>query len=163
MRNGRTMLISVGVCVSVLLNGVRAQNASERRKRDESGVIVQLGALRVTNTMVELRCEIQNTTSEDIWIYGEPTHARSLNGARPLTAHAFVDKDNQTLIIAGRINLPYRGPVWAHVRTPYARLPQGQSQAKVLLVRLPIILDQSDEQGFFQIFDQGVDHLVVSA
>lgn len=155
MENLGKILVLVGVCVPILFGRVEAQDATNRQGRDGTAVFVKFGAFRITNTIIELRCEVINCTGGDIWVCDDP-HSIAANETN---AAVFVDKDDRTLVVAKRIGLSCWEQVWANVRATYSRLRAGENRSVVLSVQFPIILHADYAQGFFRVFDEGVDHL----
>jgi hypothetical protein len=107
-------------------------------------VTMTLGTLKITNTLVELRCEIRNDTSEDIWIYSEAHRIDDLNVARGTNAHLFVEEDRETLVILRRMDLPFnRQTDGGSNQATYVRLPAGRCRAESFVICLPVIFDST--------------------
>jgi hypothetical protein len=162
MQSPGKMLVSMSVCAFVLLGGCRLQqDICERQEPNQpsSNLLIKPDSLRITNTMIELRCEIRNNTSEDIWVYEAVPDVLDQSGMGLVNATVFVDKDDRTLIVNGRIGTGYGRKIWYDTRAFYTRLRVGQSLPEVLRTPLPIPDYAVEEAGFLRILRQGVDHL----
>jgi hypothetical protein len=120
---------------------VQAQEVSGPGKDAiQSQVAIEIGSLRITNRIVELRCEIKNDAGRDIWVYAVGPKAYDPDGVRGTNAELFPDRtDPGTLVILRRMNLPYPLTVLgAEVSVPYARLRAGQRRAEIFVLALPV-------------------------
>lgn len=104
-------------------------------------VTMQVRAVRITNKVIELRCEIANQTDQDIWLYA-PNHDLLLGKGDPWPPWGepfFMDEDGPTLFVYGCINARWRERrVYADSFAVYVRLPSGDKRAEVLSCPLPI-------------------------
>jgi hypothetical protein len=69
----------------------------------EPRVTLKLGTMKITNTMIELRCEVANNSQQDVWVYEEGVDLNSSNSARGANARLLVGSDRQTLLILRRM------------------------------------------------------------
>jgi|GEM_PF-5022855 len=127
------------LCALADVNGAQA-GAGNGPERDavERGVTMTIGSLRITNTAIELRCEIRNGTSQDIWVY---SHDNGANSPLPRMTKAtvFMDRDLKGPVILRRARMPYREQIYANAWSArYSRLRAGQTCPQVLWVQLPL-------------------------
>jgi formylglycine-generating enzyme required for sulfatase activity len=156
--------VIVRVLVFCLLAGSpsRGDNA-QGRETQKDGVVIEVGSFKVTDGAVELRCQIRNGTSQDIWVCMDSRSeaGRRISGAR--SAEVFMDRDLHGLVVLRRMKRPYQtspGGLWgAEINVPYARLRAGLCRPEVLLVALPVPADTwlDDSRGFIRAAEQGVD------
>jgi len=142
------------------LSGVQAQaNNESGRNLEDCGVTIKLGAVRITNRTVELRCEIKNDTEENIWIYAEAPREPTSVDIPETHALCFMDLKDETLVILRRAKVPYPpGGVWGGwPSVPYARLRAGHSRPQVLSIRLPVINWSHAERGMIQATYRGIE------
>ena len=159
MQNLEKAIVLAGAYVVILLSGCQTHNACVRQKTTTPGVVIKPGALQITSTMIELRCEITNNTDEDIWIHDTTRDIPDPNGTGYVNAGVFVDDDDRTLIIGSRIGLFYGREIWCDMGVSYTRLRAGQSCQEVVRTDLPIPDYEAEGAGFLRILRQGVDHL----
>ena len=159
MQNPEKAIVLAGAYVAILLSGCQTHNACVPQKTTTPGVVIRQGALRITSTMIELRCEIANNMGEDIWICGMDEDPLVRNDTGRATARVFVHADNRTLIVDRRIGTFYGRAIWCNMGALYTRLPAGQSRPDVLRVLLPLPDYTAQEAGFLRILREGVDHL----
>lgn len=167
MGRRRGVILIVGLCTSSLFGGVHVRIEDPGRVRVQIGndtkstgpkseVSIRFGSLRVTNAMVEMRCEIVNGCEQDIWIYDDSPY--DVNGARGTNAALYTDKEGQTILIFRGINLPLHGFSTGSVAGTYARLRAGESRPYVFLVVLPVVVQEHDLQGFEEAMQRGTEY-----
>jgi hypothetical protein len=143
----------------MLLGGCHAQSVSQGQITDRSGVRIRFRDLQITNTMIELRCEIVNCTGKDIWVCESVRDIPDANGIRTATAGISANEDDRTLIIDAGIRGLYGSGIWCNVGGTYTRLTAGQSSPAVLRTFLTIPWYSTAAPGFRRMLKQGVDHL----
>jgi formylglycine-generating enzyme required for sulfatase activity len=159
------MSSSVNVLVIILnvlsMDGTQASQSSEFRQRIKTdNVTVNLGTLRVTNRNVELRCEITNGTSEDVWICAYKGYQMGPLDDDKTDAEVFMGEDDRTLLIARRIDNPGRAFSFSmadRLPVPYVRLHAGQSRAECITVSLPLLYRRLALNGFAEAMGHGVE------
>lgn len=111
-----------------------------------AGVSMRLGALRITSKVIELRCEVCNDSKQDIWLHHSGTQFRG----GPNDAALYLDTDDETLVVLRRANAPHDGLPQANpYAVTYGRLPAGQSRVEILLLRLPVKVQNTLGYGRF--------------
>jgi RHS repeat-associated protein len=147
MSRYKTVIWVCGLCASSLLNSAQSWGGQASEKSTgEVNVALTVGALRMMNRSVELRCEVRNNGRQDIWVYDDIRY--DSNDVPHANAAVFLDKEGQTLVILRRINRPLHGISTAAVGGIYTRLRAGESRPYVLLVTLPVRVELHDLQGF---------------
>ncbi len=160
MKAHRGVALIWGLCTSVLLGTARAHGDDmAKSKNEKAAMTIKLGSLRITNRLVEMRCEIRNNTGRDIWVCDGIPHQYDHNRVRGTNAEVYIDKEGQTLLILRRIDLPLHGSTTAPVAGTYARLHAGESQPYVFLVVLPIAVESPGLQGFHEAIHRGTEYL----
>jgi len=150
----------LGLSVPFLLNAARCCRGDGPEKTTKSlNVAVTMGTLRITSSSVELRCEITNSTGQDIWVYDEGPRGHDHDGVRGTNAKVYLDKDGQTLLILRRINPPLHGITSAPRVGTYARVCAGETRPYVFLVALPIPARPRDLQGLGEAIGKGTESL----
>ena len=147
------------LCTSCTFNGKKVQDDYiSKRNIEQIGVNIELGSLRITNRIIELRCGIINNTEQDIWVYSKhPITPHGHSDDRGTNAEFYVDTDFQTLIILRRQNKPRCEKVWSDMSTDYTRLCPGQMRPEIITMYLPIVHWSSPDQGFFEAKYRGIE------
>ena len=99
----RHVLLSA-LCTLGLLGCISVESNEPRDAAIESDAItMKLGSLRITNSIVELRCEIKNNSEQDIWVLTTAfDESRWKNTGRPRRV------DGRNLLISKRLKGPPR-------------------------------------------------------
>jgi len=139
---------------------VKAEVAGERDNKDKSDVTINLGALRITNRCLQLRCKVTNQMSEDVWVFSDRPPETHIGGMQETNADVCVAEDGSSLIVLRRMYRPYDKQIFGlEPDVQYDLLRSGETCAEELSVGLPIMLYPPDRRGFEQAIDQGVDAL----
>lgn len=115
---------------AILMQAQYDVDASYNEKTDTPTIIVT--KMNLSDKVLKLSYEIRNDTKLDLWIYEGP-------GKYNISADAFMDEDNQTLLIRSRLDLP--APERAE--TPsfdggYVRLPSGEVLSESVSFPIPV-------------------------
>lgn len=103
-------------------------------------VTMRVGAVRITNRVIELRCEIANQTGQDIWLYA-PNYDLSLGKGDPCSRGCelfFMDENGPTLFVYACIDARWEERrVYGNSLGTYVRLPSREKRSEVLSCSLP--------------------------
>jgi formylglycine-generating enzyme required for sulfatase activity len=156
-----TFSLSVYVCLCINIGHVFANDGMQRNagRRD---VAIECGAMNVTKEIVELRCEIKNNTSEDIWVCAGSPPTVSPPVSQGDNAVVSMSEDYRALVVFRRGNGPRHEEIYSNlVGIPYDCLHPGQSRPERLSVHLPLDLALRTlyERGFPQALERAVDRV----
>jgi hypothetical protein len=160
MQGLRSLVVWFILYVLCFQCGVKAGSESAQDEEGKVAVTIHLGALRITNRCLQLRCKISNQMNEDVWVFASESRDYRVEGIQETNADVFVGEDSKSLIILRQMKRPYHGIVFEQEPcVSYNRLHAGESRTEELSVGLPIILLPGDLRGFEQAIDRGVDAL----
>lgn len=113
------------------------EGRSVKDRYASTSVRMSLIGLQVGKTSLELRYEIVNISTHDVWIHDNA----SIQGKEDL--EIFLGSDNETLNVCRRVDLCTRlNPV-----STYVRLREGETRAESLSLRLPIDCQRVASRG----------------
>jgi hypothetical protein len=118
-------------------------------------LLIKPDALKITNTMIELRYEITNNADEDVWVYNT---ASDISNDMRMNAAISVDNDS-TVVVAGRIGRECGRRTWSYMTASYARLGPRQSRRGMLRVNLPIPNLLAEDGGFLRLLTCDIESL----
>ena len=106
----------------------QAENSDDPNNEDGKVVTIELTKLDVNDTILELSWKIVNNSDHDVWICDN-------------YVDRFMNKDNKTLVIRRRFDLPVRKGLilergWG--RSRYVRLSPGQEKPEFFSLSLPV-------------------------
>ncbi len=124
------LIMALSFCIS---SETQAQPKSAASADKADAPTITITKLDVNDTKLELSWEIKNDSEQDAWI---------LMGLRKsdMSCAAFMDKDNQTLLIRRRLDVP-ANPKLASFPTcngRYVRLRAGQTQSESVSIEIPV-------------------------
>jgi hypothetical protein len=122
------------LCSCALAPGNMRLYANNRQGPDvkEGAPVVTSAAVRITDRIAELRCEIRNDSQQDIWVFARGPGDYSPD--QETNARVFAGKDDQSVVILRRMDTPLSHIMGERVVGEYVRLAPGQERAERLVV-----------------------------
>ena len=146
MKKIRYISVILFICLLYLPFGLCTQ--AEDITVQKNDVTIELGSLRVTNKIIELRCQIINNTDQDIWICKDDDYSEE---------KVFLDEDFQTLLILRRNYMPYYKYAHGNFLGVYYRFPAGHSRPEVIYTKLPILQWHDFSKNFMPANSKGIE------
>ena len=144
MQKRRTVVRALILYLSLFTVASGAQgDTGPKDSGRESGISMRLGSLKITNKVVELRCEISNGSGQDIWLCLVEPSENSPNGTRATDAGVFLDRAHRTFIIFRQMNSPYNQVYGPQCVATYVCLRAAQTRSETFFVGLPVVLPDS--------------------